>query len=79
MEDRVKRPKHYQVLGKLEAIEVIASALTPEQWFGYCVGNKLKYHLRAGKKDDLQQDIAKAAEYELLYEQLKDTCKPAGA
>lgn len=75
MSDQVKQPPHYLVLGDLEAIEVIARSLTAEQWLGYCAGNKIKYRLRAGKKDDLQQDIAKADEYELLYEKFKGVCK----
>ena len=63
----VKNPKHYQLLEGIESIEVIASSLTREQWRGFCLGNILKYRIRAGKKDALNQDIAKANEYELLY------------
>jgi hypothetical protein len=46
-----------------EAIDIIKAALTPEEFIGYCKGNCLKYRLRAGKKDDLQQDIDKAGTY----------------
>ena len=47
----------------MEAIEAIKLVLTPEEFIGYCKGNALKYRLRAGKKDKLEQDIAKAETY----------------
>lgn len=77
MHDAVKRPKHY-ILLDTEAITLIASGLTQEQFYGYCLGNAMKYRLRAGKKDDLAQDIGKAEEYELLYEQHKHLCRKGG-
>ncbi len=61
--DLINKPKHYQLIGDLEAIDVIQRALTPEQFEGYLIGNFLKYRLRAGKKDDLAQDIAKSEWY----------------
>ena len=67
-EDLVHSPKHYQVFPDIEAIDVIAKVLTPEQFKGYCLGNMLKYRLRAGKKDNLQQDINKAEKYSEIYE-----------
>lgn len=73
--DQVKNPKHYQTIEGFESITVIASALTIEQWKGFCIGNILKYRIRAGKKGDLQQDIDKADFYEELYEQHKHLCK----
>lgn len=74
-DDQVKNPKHYQIIEGFESITVIASALTIEQWKGFCIGNILKYRIRAGKKGDLQQDIDKADFYEELYEQHKHLCK----
>lgn len=61
--DLINKPKHYQLIGDLEAIDVIQRVLTPEQFEGYLIGNFLKYRLRAGKKDDLAQDIAKSEWY----------------
>lgn len=75
--DAVKRPKHY-ILLDTEAITAIACTLTQEQFYGYCLGNAMKYRLRAGKKDDTLQDIGKAEEYELLYEQHKHLCRKGG-
>jgi len=75
MSEQVKNPAHYELMEGVEAIEVIASSLTAEQWFGFCFGNLLKYRLRAGKKDDVKQEIGKADNYKSLYNQHKHLCK----
>lgn len=72
--DAVNSPKHYQFFPDLEAIEVIARSMTQEQFYGYCLGNRLKYRLRAGNKDKLEQDIAKSDKYLELYEQHRGKC-----
>ena len=66
LDSAVKTPKHYKILDT-EAIDIIFKSLSQEEFGGYCLGNALKYRLRAGKKDKLEQDIAKAEEYELIY------------
>lgn len=63
-EDVVNRPNHYQLFGNLEVIDAIRELLTPEEFRGYLKGNVLKYRLRAGKKDNVEQDIKKALKYE---------------
>ncbi|AWN07099.1 hypothetical protein [Klebsiella phage KP32_isolate 194] len=76
-DDGVKRPSHYQLFGGVEAIEVIARSMTQEMFKGYCLGNILKYRLRAGKKSELatlEKDMAKAAFYLELYEKHKGLC-----
>lgn len=72
MNDPVSKPNHYMLFADgTEAIDVIIKTLTPEEFIGYCKGNVLKYRLRAGKKDALEQDIAKANTYaRMLDEQL---------
>lgn len=73
----VKQPSHYQLFEGVEAIEVIARSMTQEMFKGYCLGNILKYRLRAGKKSELatlEKDMAKAAFYLELYEKHKDLC-----
>ena len=75
MSDQIKNPKHYQILEGVESIEIIASALTEDQWKGFCLGNILKYRIRAGKKDELTQDIGKADFYEELYDMHKNLCR----
>lgn len=72
--DAVNSPRHYQFFPDLEAIVVIARSMTQEQFYGYCLGNRLKYRLRAGNKDKLEQDIAKSDKYLELYEQHKGEC-----
>lgn len=73
--DAVNHPKHYAVFEHLEAIEVIASSMTTEQFYGYCLGNILKYRLRAGGKDDVMQELGKADKYQELFTQFKSLCK----
>jgi hypothetical protein len=75
--DAVNHPKHYAVFEQLEAIEVIAGSMTTEQFYGYCLGNILKYRLRAGGKDDVMQELGKADKYQELFTQFKSLCKDA--
>lgn len=73
----VTKPSHYALFDDIEAIEIIARSMTREQFKGYCLGNILKYRLRAGKKSELaylEKDLAKADFYGELYEQHKDKC-----
>lgn len=59
MAEAVNHPQHYGGADNVyEAIRVI------EAWnLGFCLGNTVKYISRAGKKDDLIQDLRKAAWY----------------
>lgn len=73
----VRTPSHYMLFADIEAIEVIARSMTREQFKGYCLGNILKYRLRAGKKSELaflEKDMAKAGFYGELFEKHKDKC-----
>lgn len=73
----VRTPSHYMLIDDIEAIEVIARSMTREQFKGYCLGNILKYRLRAGKKSELaflEKDMAKAGFYGELFEKHKDKC-----
>ena len=62
-DDDVNHPRHYQLGGGLEAIDVIRASLTDEEYRGYLKGNVLKYRLRAGAKGDAEKCIAKADWY----------------
>ncbi|QHJ76198.1 MAG: hypothetical protein [Caudoviricetes sp.] len=73
--DAVKNPKHYQIIDDFESIDVIACSLTEEQFKGFCLGNILKYRIRAGNKDSLEQDIAKSDEYKSIFENKKHLCR----
>ena len=56
--DAVNRPSHYAEGRQYEPIAVI------EDWeLSYHLGNALKYISRAGRKDDIVQDLRKAAWY----------------
>lgn len=55
--DEINHPKHYDVAPGLEAWDVIKAVLNAEELRGYCMGNILKYRMRAGLKDG--QDAAK--------------------
>lgn len=68
--------KHYNLLGDLQAIEVIARSMTREQFYGYCLGNIFKYKLRAGHKENnpAQQDLDKARHYIELFDKYKVLC-----
>lgn len=73
----VTKPSHYALFDGIEAIEIIARSMTKEQFRGYCLGNIMKYRLRAGKKSELaylEKDLAKADFYATLYEKHKDKC-----
>jgi len=75
--DLINNPKHYQLIGGLEAIDVIAMTMTKDQFFGYCLGNILKYRLRNGKKGSSigSEDLDKANKYERLFEDKKHLCR----
>ena len=60
--DPVEHPAHYQQFG-MEVIDIIRHVLGPEGFMAYCIGNELKYRLRAGDKVDAAQDLAKAKKY----------------
>ena len=73
----VTKPSHYQLFPNVEAIEIIARSMTVEQFKGFCLGNILKYRLRAGKKSELayiEKDLAKADFYIELFEKHKGLC-----
>ena len=69
--DPVNHPNHYSGQWPFEVIELIELVLnqlckdcTPFE--AYCIGNRLKYRLRAGLKGDPLEDIEKAMKYKEL-------------
>lgn len=75
--DDVRQPSYYQVFPEVESIEIIARSMTQSEFKGFCMGNVLKYRLRAGKKSELatmEKDLKKADFYKELFEQHKDKC-----
>ena len=67
--DDVTKPAHYNQ-GGIECIDAIRSALTPEEFAGYCKGNALKYVWRERLKGG-QKDLSKAAWYLERLEQAR--------
>ena len=53
MSDPVNQPAHYQQ-GEIECIEAMQSALTTEEFRGYCKGNAFKYVWRERHKGGTQ-------------------------
>ena len=70
----VENPPHYHLFDDIQAVEIVARALTVEQYKGWCLGSILGYRLRAGKKDDALQDIAKANQFEILFKKYCHLC-----
>lgn len=76
-EDGVRKPSYYQVFDGVESIEIIARSMTVSEFRGFCLGNVLKYRLRAGKKSELatmEKDLKKAAFYQELFDLHKGKC-----
>lgn len=69
VQDLVNQPPHYKQ-GEIECIDAIRSALTPEEFRGYCKGNTLKYVWREKHKGQTQ-DLAKSEWY--LKQLTRDT------
>jgi hypothetical protein len=61
MTDNVNKPNHYRQ-GAVECIDAIQSALTPEEFRGYCKGNALKYVWRERHKGG-EESLRKAQWY----------------
>lgn len=59
--DDVNHPDHY-CQGRVECIDAIESALGPEGFQGYCIGNAIKYLWRYRDKGGVK-DLAKARWY----------------
>ena len=60
--DMVNHPNHYTV-GGVETLDVIEAKLSQSEFQGYCLGNILKYLMRAGYKGKQLEDLKKAQFY----------------
>lgn len=54
--------KHYQTAEK-EPIEIMQMYFTPQEMYGFCKGNSVKYVLRSRFKGHELQDMEKALQY----------------
>lgn len=63
IEDKIKSPNHYKLEGLgIESIDIIKSRLGKDGFKAFCVGNVIKYILRAEKKNGLE-DYKKSRQY----------------
>ncbi len=62
MNDPVNHSSPYPA-GSVECIDAIESALGRDGFLDYCRGNAIKYLWRAGRKQNLLEDLRKAAGY----------------
>ena len=60
--DKVNNPKHY-TFGKVECLDAIESALTPEEYRGFLKGQIIKYTWRCDNKGKAFEDTLKAEFY----------------
>lgn len=68
--DLVNAPQHYRQ-GEIECIDAIRSALTDEEFRGFCKGNVIKYTWRERHKAG-DADLSKAGDYLEYTKQTKD-------
>jgi hypothetical protein len=64
-EDMVNHPPHYQQLAVevKDIIKMVLEKANLSPYESYCLGNELKYRLRAGDKGDVMEDLGKAQFY----------------
>lgn len=67
--DPVHQPKHYEIFRGIEAKDVMEAVAASDvvahlsPWEVHCFLTSLKYRLRAGEKDSVEQELAKAERY----------------
>ena len=60
--DNINNPNHYKLGCGIESIEIIKRVLGTRGFVAFCLGNILKYLIRAEKKNG-KEDYKKAAKY----------------
>ncbi len=69
-----KNPSHYNHFG-IDDIEIIAGMSTVDEWRGFCRGSWMKYRLRMGAKDAIEQELFKSNNYIELFDEYKHLCR----
>ena len=72
--EQVNHPQHYTTYD-VETIEMMLRIWGVQETISFCKLNAFKYRMRAGHKDDAQQDINKALWYENKMKELS-SCNP---
>lgn len=64
MEGNAIDPQYYRTSYPFEVIDILKSMLSEDEFRGFCLGNEIKYRMRAGiKSDKIVEDITKAEWY----------------
>lgn len=72
-ENDISNPKHYKLDGlDIESIDVVKAVLGEEGFINFCLGNILKYAIRAKKKGQFDSDIGKIKTYCEFIERIKE-------
>lgn len=72
-ENDISNPKHYKLDGlDIESIDVVKAVLGEEGFINFCLGNILKYAIRAKKKGQFDSDIGKIKTYSEFIERTKE-------
>lgn len=72
-ENDISNPKHYKLDGlDIESIDVVKAVLGEEGFINFCLGNILKYAIRAKKKGQFDSDIGKIKTYCEFIERTKE-------
>ena len=66
MSGYAKDAVHYKVLS-LQPIQIMRKLFTKEMFFGFLLGNMIKYVLRCGHKDAPEREIEKVIQYGKWY------------
>lgn len=56
-------PQHYEsYLPGVTTMDALRASMSPDEFYGFCKGNAMKYIIRAKRKGG-KKDLAKAADY----------------
>lgn len=66
MSGYAKDAEHYKILS-LQPIQIMRKLFSKEMFYGFLLGNIVKYTLRCGYKDDPEKEIEKVLQYSKWY------------
>ena len=66
-----RREEHYDLWDGIDALDIMAMALTHPEYIGFLKGNILKYQLRLGKKkgESVEKDLQKIETYKQILKE----------
>ena len=71
--EQVNHPQHYKTYD-VETIDMMIRIWGVQETISFCKLNAFKYRMRAGHKDNAEQDIRKALWYENKLKELQSSC-----